>query len=383
MAIERKFFRFPAGHSFLFGLRGTGKSTWLHSALPNAVWVDFLSPEQQRIYAARPERLRELVAANPGAEDVVFDEVQRVPELLTVVHQLIERPKCPRFVLTGSSSRKLKRTGVDLLAGRATLRLMHPFMAAELGTTFSLDAALEVGLLPIVWDARDPADTLSSYVGLYVQQEVQTEGLVRNTGAFHRFLEAISFSHGATLNVSEVARECAVSRKTGEGYVEIVEDLLLAFRVPVFTKRARRQMAAHPKFFFADTGIFRSLRPAGLLDSPQEARGAALEGLVAQHLRAWLGYSRSSANLYYWRTRAGSEVDFVIYGRDEFWALEVKHSRRVHPADLRHLKRFRNDYPQARPRLAYGGAERLEVDGILCLPAEELLHEIVPGRPLP
>ena len=383
MAIERKFFRLPAGHSFLFGLRGTGKSTWLHSALPNAVWVDFLSAAQQRLYAARPERLRELVAANPGTDDLVINEVQRVPELLTVVHQLIERPECPRFVLAGSSSRKLKRAGVDLLAGRATLCLVHPFIAAELGPRFSLDAALEVGLLPIVWDARDPADTLSSYVGLYVQQEVQMEGLVRNAAAFHRFLEAISFAHGATLNVSEVARECAVSRKTVEGYVEIVEDLLLAFRVPVFTKRAKRNMAVHPRFFFADAGVFRSLRPAGPLDLPEEARGAALEGLVAQHLRAWLSYSGSSAGLYYWRTRAGSEVDFVVYGEDEFWALEVKYSQRVRLADLRHLKRFREDYPQARLRFACGGDERLEIDGILCLPTEELLREIVPGRPLP
>ena len=383
MAVERKFFRSPVGHSFLFGLRGTGKSTWLLNALPSALWIDFLSPAQQRTYAARPERLREVVAANPGTNDVVIDEVQRVPEVLTVVHQLIERPDCPRFVLTGSSSRKLKRAGVDLLAGRATLRVMHPFMAAELGSRFSLDAAIEVGLLPIVWDARDPADTLNSYVGLYVQQEVQAEGLIRNTGAFHRFLEAISFAHGAVLNVSEVARECAVSRKTVEGFVEIVEDLLLAFRVPVFTKRAKRQMTAHPKFFFADAGVFRSLRPAGPLDQPEEIRGGALEGLIAQHLRAWLSYSGSSANLYYWRTRAGSEVDLVVYGKDEFWVLEVKHSRRVRQGDLRHLKRFREDYPQARARLAYGGDERLEIDGILCLPAEELLREIVPGRSLP
>ncbi len=383
MAIERKFLRLSAGHCFLFGLRGTGKSTWLHRALPNALWIDLLSAAQQRLYATRPERLRELVAANPGPDDVVIDEVQRVPELLTVVHQLIEQPECPRFVLTGSSSRKLKRAGVDLLAGRAALRLMHPFIAAELGPRFSLDAALEVGLLPIVWAARDAADTLSSYVGLSVQQEVQAHGLVRNTGAFYRFLEAISFAHGATLNVSEVARECAVSRKTVEGYVEILEDLFLAFRVPVFTKRAKRHMAVHPRFFFADAGVYRSLRPAGPLDRPEEARGAALEGLVAQHLRAWLSYSRSSASLYYWRTRAGSEVDFVVYGKDEFWALEVKSSRRVRPADVRHLKRFREDYPQARLRLAYGGDERLEIDGILCLPAEVLLREIMPGRPLP
>ncbi len=327
--------------------------------------------------------MRELVAAAPGGSEVVIDEVQRVPELLTIVHQLMEEPGCPRFVLTGSSSRKLKRDGVDLLAGRATLRTMHPFMAAELGARFDLDSAVEIGLLPLVWDARDPSDTLSAYVGLYVQQEVQPEGLVRNTGAFHRFLEAISFAHGAALNVSEVARECAVSRKTVEGYVEIVEDVLLAFRIPVFTRRARRHIVAHPKFYFADAGVFQTLRPAGPLDSSEEARGGALEGLVAQHLRAWLSYSRSSARVYYWRTRAGSEVDFVVYGEDEFWALEVKHSRRVRHSDLRHLKRFREDYPEARTRLAYGGDERLEVDGIVCLPAVELLQGVVPGRRLP
>ena len=163
----------------------------------------------------------------------------------------------------------------------------------------------------------------------------------------------------------------------------IVEDLLLAFRVPVFTKRAKRHMAAHPKFFFADVGVFRSLRPAEPLDRPEEVRGGVLEGLVAQHLRAWLSYSGSSSSLYYWRKRAGSEVDFVVYGEDEFWALEVKHSRRVRQTDLRHLIRFREDYPQARLRLAYRGDERLERDGVLCLPVEELLREIVPGHSLP
>ena len=278
MAVERKFFRPPAGHFFLFGPRGTGKSTWLRAALPDAVQVDLLAPGQQHRYAARPERLRELAAA-PGAADLVIDEVQRVPELLTVVHQLMEERGGPRFVLTGSSARKLKRTGVDLLAGRAVVRSMHPFIAAELGDRFDLDAALDHGLLPLIWDADDPADTSSAYAGMYVQQEVQAEGLVRDLGAFHRFLEAVSFSHAAVLNASEVARECAVRRKTVEGFIEIVEDLLLAFRLPVFARRARRQVIAHPKFYFADAGVFRSLRPAGPLDRPEEARGAALEGL--------------------------------------------------------------------------------------------------------
>ncbi len=366
----------------MFGPRGTGKSTWLEAAFPQAVRVDLLAPAQQRQYAARPERLRELAAA-PGVADIVIDEVQRVPELLTVVHQLMEEPGSPRFVLTGSSARKLKRAGVDLLAGRAVVRRMHPFMAAELGAGFDLGAALDHGLLPLVWDADDAADTLSAYAGLYVQQEVQTEGLVRDLGAFHRFLEAVSFSHAAVLNTSDVARECEVRRKTVEGFIEIVEDLLLAFRLPVFARRARRQVTSHPKFFFADAGVFRSLRPAGPLDRPEEARGVALEGLVAQHLRAWIDYSGADATLAFWRTRAGSEVDFVVYGRDVFWTLEVKHAARIRPADLRSLKSFAQDYPEAQARLTYLGDERLQIDGILCLPVTELLHGILPGTPLP
>ena len=381
MAIERAFFRPPPGHFFLFGPRGAGKSTWLQAAFPEAVRVDLLAPEQQRQYAARPERLRELAAAGPA--DVVIDEVQRAPELLTVVHQLVEEPGSPRFVLTGSSARKLKRAGVDLLAGRAVVRSMHPFMAAELGPRFDLPAALDRGLLPLIWDADDPADTLNAYAGLYVRQEVQAEGLVRDLGAFHRFLEAVSFSHAAVLNTAEVARECAVRRKTVEGFIDILEDLLLAFRLPVFARRARRQVTAHPKFFFADAGVFRSLRPAGPLDRPEEARGAALEGLVAQHLRAWGDYSGVGATLAFWRTRAGSEVDFVLYGRDVFWALEVKHASRIRPADLRSLKSFARDYPRAQTRLAYLGDERLQIDGVLCLPMTELLRRIVPGAPLP
>ena len=383
MEVARTFFEIPVGHFFLFGPRGTGKSTLLRKAFPDALWVNLLSPAEHRNYSARPERLRELVAAAPIGADVVVDEIQRVPELLTVVHQIMEEPNSPRFVLTGSSARKLKSAGVDLLAGRAVVRALHPFTAAELGERFDLEDALSHGLIPLVWDSSDSADTLSAYVDLYVQQEVQSEGLVRNLGAFHRFLEAASFSHAAPLNVTEIARECAVGRKTVEGFVAIVEDLLLAYRLPVFAKRARRQVTVHPKFFWTDSGLFRSLRPSGPLDRPEEIRGAALEGLVAQHLRAWADYGGNRSKLYFWRTRAGSEVDFIVYGPDELWALEVKHSGRVRPSDLRSLRAFRGDYPEARCRLAYLGTERSMIDGILCLPVSELLRESVPDRQLP
>lgn len=383
MEVARTFFDIPAGHFFLFGPRGTGKSTLLRSRFANALWVNLLSPAEHRSYLARPERLREIVAAASSDADLVIDEIQRVPELLAVVHQIMEEPNSPRFILTGSSARKLKAAGVDLLAGRAVVRALHPFTAPELGRRFDLENALSHGLVPLIWDSSDPADTLNAYVDLYVHQEVQSEGLIRNLGAFHRFLEAVSFSHAAPLNVTEVARECAVGRKTVEGFVAIVEDLLLAYRLPVFAKRARRRVTVHPKFYWTDAGLFRALRPSGPLDRPEEIRGAALEGLVAQHVRAWADYGGNRAKAYFWRTRGGSEVDFVLYGPEGLWAVEVKHSGRVRQADLRSLLAFREDYPEARCRLAYLGTERLLINGVLCLPVVELLHGLVPGERLP
>ena len=164
------------------------------------------------------------------------------------------------------------------------------------------------------------------------------EGLVRNIGGFSRFLEAVSFSHAAVLNASSVARECHVERKTVEGYLDILEDLLLAFRIPVFAKRAKRDLSLHAKLFLFDTGVFLSLRPRGPLDHPEAIDGQALEGLAAQHLRAWIDYAKGSHQLYYWRTRSGVEVDFIVYGEDGIWAIEVKNSARVKPEDLRGLK---------------------------------------------
>jgi len=378
-----RFFQAPRTHYFLFGPRGTGKSTWLREAYPDALWIDLLKPEVLRQYLARPERLREVVAGDPSREVVVLDEVQKAPVLLDVVHDLIEARAGPRFVLTGSSSRKLKREGVDLLAGRALLRSLHPFMAAELGDRFDLDLALIRGLVPLVWSSEQPGEVLKAYVGLYIQEEIQMEGLVRRLDGFARFLEAVSFSHSAVLNVSEVARECQVSRSTVESYLEILEDLLLAFQVPVFAKRAQRNLTSHPKFFWFDAGVFSTIRPAGPLDRPEEIGGAALEGLVAQHLRAWIDYSGEDFTLGFWRTKAGNEVDFVVYGRHGFWALEVKRTATIRPADLRGLKAFREDYPEAELRMLYRGVETLVVDGIRCLPCETFLRGLVPGQPLP
>ncbi len=380
MESSGRFIHANAGSFFLFGPRGTGKSTWLRSLKESAVWVDLLDPQSQRLFQARPERLLERIAAQPQAVDVVIDEVQKVPALLDVVHQLVEGDRLLRFVLTGSSARKLRRGAANLLAGRLTELHMHPFMAAELGAAFNIQRSLEIGLVPLIWSSVEPEQTLRAYASLYLREEVQAEALVRDVGSFARFLEAISFSHGALLNLAEVARECQVGRKTVQGYLEILEDLLLSFRLPVFTKRAQRHLVTHDKFYFFDVGVYRSIRPRGPLDSSEEIEGMALEGLVAQHLRAWASYKTVPADLYYWRTKSGSEVDFILYGQDVFVALEVKRARQVHGTDLRALKAFKEDYPEATVYLLYMGQDRLVMSGVKCLPCEAFLSNLHPDR---
>lgn len=381
MELLPRFLTVPDSSFFLFGPRGTGKTTWLRQRFPSALFVDLLKPDTFRELSARPERLTELVGGAPDGSAVVLDEVQRVPELLNVVHDLLESPARRTFVLTGSSARKLRRGGVNLLAGRAVVRSCHPFMAAEL-PKFDLGTTLELGMVPLVVAAPDPTEVLRAYASLYLEEEVRVEGWVRNIGNFARFLEAVSFSHGGVLNVSNVARECQVERKTVSGFLEVLEDLLLAFQVKVFSRRTKRATSSHPKFYYFDTGVFRSLRPRGPLDRPEEIGGAALEGLVAQHLRAWISYSGSRFELFFWRTRAGSEVDFVVYGPDGFWALEVKNTRQVRPGDLRSLRSFKEDFPESEALLLYRGEERLRKGEILCLPVEEFLRELRPGREL-
>ncbi|NBU99223.1 MAG: ATP-binding protein, partial [Spirochaetia bacterium] len=249
--INRSFLS-PKESFFLFGPRGTGKSTYLKDIFPNAKLIDFLDPETYRNFIGKPEILKEIVEGNFNKKIFILDEIQKIPEVLSVVHQLIETKRKYQFILTGSSSRKLKRTGVDLLAGRAELCRMHPFTAKELGSSFNLESALKYGLLPLVYEKSDPTASLRAYLGLYVKEEVFSEGLVRNIGNFSRFLEAVSFSHASILNTSNVARESGVERKTVEGYLSILEDLLLSFTLPIFSKKAKRDLISHKKFYLFD-----------------------------------------------------------------------------------------------------------------------------------
>ncbi len=373
----------PKTSFFLFGPRGTGKTTWIRNCFPDAAWINFLRTDQVRRFSARPEFLSEWLAMQKNTKTIVIDEIQKVPELLSVVHDEIESKKGFHFILTGSSARKIKRANVDLLGGRALLKTLHPFMAHELGKEFNLPSALTKGLLPVVLYAENPDETLMSYVDLYIREEVQMEGLVRNIGNFSRFLEALSFSHGNVINVSETARECEVERKVVSNYIQIVEDLLLGFRLPVFSKRAKRKTITHEKFYFFDAGVYRSLRPSGPLDRPEEIDGAALEGLVAQHLRAWNAYRGEKNRLCYWRTYQQAEVDFVIYGPDGFCAIEAKNTARLRPADYSGLKSFKNEYPECQAAiLLYRGKQAFKTQEISCIPCEDFLRQLTSSRDL-
>jgi predicted AAA+ superfamily ATPase len=312
----------------------------------------------------------------------VIDEVQKAPAILNVVHDLLEKPggQNLRFILTGSSSRKLKSAGADLLAGRALTLEFHPFIAKELGEYWNLETALKQGMLPVVWNSEDPQGSLRSYIGTYLKEEVLQERLVRNLESFARFLEVMTFSQGSPLNTSAMARESSIGQKAAEGYVSLVEDLLIGSRLSVFQKKAKRELSVHPKFYYFDCGVFRSLHPMGALDEPHQIEGQVLETLVYQHLKAWISYHDPSLNLYFWRTRSEVEVDFILYGKEEFVAIEVKNSSRIRMEDLKGLRSFGEDYPQAKLIYLYRGEKReRHFENILCLPVDDFLRNLDPS----
>jgi predicted AAA+ superfamily ATPase len=364
----------PRQSFFLFGPRGVGKTAWLRARFPDAPFFDLLDAETYTRLLASPGRLGDRIPAGYTGW-VVIDEIQRLPELLNEVHRLIESRRL-RFVMTGSSARKLRRRGVNLLAGRALTRFMHPLTVAELGQDFDLRRALRYGCLPFACTDPAPEDYLDSYVSTYLREEVQQEGLSRNLASFARFLEAASFSQGCVLNMAAIARESAVGRKVVEDYFGVLDDLLIGLRLPVFAKRAKRRLVAHPKFYLFDAGVFQAIRPRGPLDAADEIRGAALETLFLQQLRAVNDYLGLGYSLHYWRTAAGDEVDFVLYGPRGLVALEVKATPRMRSDDLGGLRRLREDYPQARAYLVYTGSRRWHERGIEIVPAAYALRAL-------
>lgn len=359
---------------FLFGPRGTGKTTWVQANYPDAVYIDLLNSDIRDRLTAHPQQLSDFIS-NSNKKWVIIDEIQFVPALLNEVHRFIFAKK-QKFILTGSSARTLRRKGVNLLGGRALTQMFHPLTAVELGSRFNLLRSLQYGHLPLAYLGKKPKAYLKSFVLNYLKNEVKQEGLTRNIGGFSRFLEIASFSQGGVLNYTEIAREASIDRMVVMNYFDILEDLLVGVRLPVFTKKTKRRLVSHNKFYYFDAGVYRTVRPIGPLDTTESIPGAALETLVLQELRAINDALDLGYEIFYWRTANEVEVDFVLYGERGLIAIEVKTSMRVNSDMFRGLKPFKKDYPMAKCYLVYGGDQREYRGDIEVVGATEFLKNL-------
>ena len=371
----------PRGSFFLLGPRGTGKSTWAKERFPRAERFDLLDEALYQELLADPGQFADRLRTRPRGSWVWVDEVQRLPGLLNEVHRFIEERRL-RFVLTGSSARKLRRSGVNLLGGRALSRALHPFVPEELGADFDLARALRFGTLPLVQMADDPAETLEAYVQTYLRQEIQVEALVRNLPGFARFLPVAALFHGQTLNISSLARDAGVARTTIEGYLEILDETLLAFRLPAWEARLRVRERRHPKLYWVDAGIVRAARRTLGVPTAEE-RGALLEGMVAVLLRAYDSYRGLYDDLAYWSPAetVKTEVDFLLRRGRRFVALEVKTSARADGESLRGLRAIAGLAGLERRILVHlGRAQRRTEDGIDVLPFADFAAALASGQ---
>jgi uncharacterized protein len=280
-------------------------------------------------------------------------------------------------VLTGSSARKLRRGGANLLASRALTYHMHPLVVNEIGEHVDFAKVLSYGLLPSAYLETNAKAFLESYVVTYLKQEVMEEGLVRNVGMFSRFMEVASFSQGSQLNLSSIAREVGVSKKIVENYFEILDDLLIATQLRCFSKRAKRELVQHPKFYYFDLGVFRQLRPKGPLDVKEEIGGAAVETLFLQHFRAIIDYHQLDLSIYFWRTKAGAEVDFVLCGEQVLYAFEIKSGTYIDKKSFSGLRLFKQDYPMAQCFLIYTGDRHEKHDEIVAIPMKKAIFSLL------
>lgn len=328
----------PKSSFFLFGPRGSGKTTWLGGHFRNAHRIDLLDEARYQRYLADASLFDREVRALPGGSWVVVDEIQRLPFLLGGIHRAIEERRL-RFAMTGSSTRKFRRAGVNLLGGRAVHRTMYPFAPEELGDAFDLDQALRIGTLPLIWVAEDPQDRLEAYARLYLKEEIQAEALVRNLQGFARFLPIAALLHGQVVNVSNIARDAGVARTTVHGYVQVLEDTLIVALLPAFEAKLRVRERRHPKLYVIDPGIVRALK--GVRGDPvPEERGALFEGFVHMLLCLYRDVRKLCDTLHYWAPAEArtTEVDFLVSAGRERFAIEAKASTRIREEHFRGLR---------------------------------------------
>jgi uncharacterized protein len=359
----------PKQSFFLFGMRGVGKSTWARQIFPHAYRIDLLDEGVYQNILPNPSLFRLELESSSAGSWVIVDEIQRIPNLLNYVHLLIEEKKL-RFVLLGSSARKLKHAGVNLLAGRALRKLMFPLLPEELANDFDLERVLTTGSLPLVWQSESQSETLDAYVQLYLKEEIKAEALVRNLPAFSRFLPVAAIAHGQVINISSLARDAGAARNTVEGYIEILEDTLLATRLPAFEARLRVRERTHPKLYWVDCGLVRAVKKyRGAVT--QEERGPLLEGWIFSLLRTYQEIWPVYDEISYWSPAEArlTEVDFLLQRGKSFIAIEVKATTRFSPSMLVGLKAISALKGIKRRILVYEGTRQLSTpDGIEVLP---------------
>jgi uncharacterized protein len=374
----------PRSSFFLLGPRGTGKSTWARSEFPSAYRIDLLDEARYQAYLADPALFAgELRTVRPGGW-VLVDEIQRLPALLNEVHRALEDRRL-KFALTGSSARKLRHGGTNLLGGRARQLTMFPFVPEELAHDFRLERALRHGTVPLVWDSEEPEHTLLAYVQTYLKEEIQAEAVVRNLPGFARFLPVAGLMHGQTLNVSSLAREAGVARQTVTGYVQVLEDTLLAVTLDAYEAKLRVRERRHPKFYLFDAGVARALkRQLGPVSA--EERGSLLEGFAFMLLRFYRERASLCDDIAYWAPAEAhkTEVDFVLSRGRETVAVEVKATRTLRPSDVRGLRAIGELRGLARRILVFLGPRALTTpDGIDVWPFEIFARALAEGTVWP
>lgn len=379
----------PKGSFFLFGPRGVGKSTWLKDVFPQAAFFDLLEASLYLELSRHPGHLEAMASNLPETSWVVIDEIQKIPDLLDEVHRLMETRRW-RFALCGSSARKLRRGGTNLLGGRAVTRHLEAFSSHELGQAFPLDFALEWGTLPYV--QRQPegaADILSSYVNTYIKEEIKEEGIVRNLPPFLRFLGIAGLLNGQVVNGQNIAREAGVPRSSVDVYFSILEDTLLGHFLPAYRPNAKVREQVHPKFFWFDPGVARAA--GGLLFDPVDRlwKGTALETLIYHEIRVFNHTRNKNRTIAYYRTAGGSEIDFVIETRKRqasskphVVCIEVKLAetwQRKWEQPMRSLKS--SDQIHVEKMLGvYTGRQGYHFDGLDVFPVLEFLKRLHAGE---
>ncbi len=345
---------------FLFGARQTGKTTLLKKQFPNAIYFDLLQTDVLNRFRQRPALLREsLEQANEGTL-VIIDEIQQIPELLNEIHWLITNKQI-RFILCGSSARKLKRQGVNTLGGRAVPQYLFPFVSCEI-PDFNIDRAVNNGMIPRHYMKENPTSLLKAYVGVYLREEIQAESLVRNLTGFSRFLEIAAMTDGEMVNYLNIASDCGVSANTVKEYFQILEDTLVGYMIPAFTKKAKRKVVQSPRFYLFDVGVTNYLLGRTNMRRGTTDYGHAFEHVVIQELVAYLNYTDNPNKLSYWRTYTQVEVD-VILG-DAKVAIEIKSAEEVLPKHLKGLKSFADEHPDCRRIIVSLDRFNRIVDGI-------------------